>query len=122
MLTSHEIHPTIFQLASKLVELVDNFSTIVTAVSANDGVSGDDSQFQTIIDSIINKKELDDKIDCLQNMVIEKSNEADKIKKEFSAFLAANRKKWDDQVRALTEIHQNEINQIVEYYEAHQIF
>ncbi|OHS93237.1 hypothetical protein TRFO_40475 [Tritrichomonas foetus] len=118
-LTEHETQPTVYLITNRMIPLIDGFSNALSALATNEILN--DSQMNAF-DAIIQRKELDDQIQKLQRQIKEKNNEINRIRDAFNSYLEANKKKCDDQIHMLSEIHQNEISQIIEFYEKKQIF
>lgn len=118
-LSPQETHPAVYSVATKMISLVDSFSNALSALSISENIS---ERHKELMDKLVNKKDFDDQIESLKNTISQKNDEIEKLKTQLNSFVQANKKKWDDQVKLITKIHQQEINQIIEFYAKKQDF
>lgn len=118
-ISEQETQSTIYLIITKLVALIDNYSIALSAVSMNDEIS---EKNKDIMNELTNQKELLKSIEQLKIIVDKKDHQMNQMKMQLRSFIQANREKMDNQIKILNDIHEKEINHIIQYYEKKQEF
>ena len=110
-ISEQETQSTVYLIITKLVALIDSYSIALSAVSMNDEIS---EKNKDIMNELTNQKDLLKSIEQLKTIVDEKDHQMNQMKMQLRSFIQANREKMDNQIKILNDIHEKEINHIIQ--------